>query len=169
LLVNSCDRSIDLTSYPLSECEIVNKSDRPIAVGVIGLATLYKKLGYSWEDEKARELNKKIFANMYYAALDESCNLAREHGPYDNYKGSPVSKSILQYEMCDSYPCQELDWSSLERRIKKYGVRNSLLIAPMPTASTSQCVDTGYSEGPFPDESNLMFRETTRGSFIYVE
>ncbi|CAG8819473.1 2499_t:CDS:2, partial [Racocetra persica] len=122
LLVNSCDRSIDLTSYPLSECEIVNKSDRPIAVGVIGLATLYKKLRYSWEDEKARELNKKIFANMYYAALDESCNLACEHGLYDNYKGSPVSKGILQYNMCDSDPCPELDWSSLKQRIKEYGV-----------------------------------------------
>ncbi|CAG8816104.1 30135_t:CDS:1, partial [Racocetra persica] len=92
LLVNSCDRSIDLTSYLLSECEIVNKGDRPIAVGVIGLATLYKKLRYSWKDEKARELNKKIFANMYYAALDESCNLAREHGPYDNYESSSLSK-----------------------------------------------------------------------------
>ncbi|CAG8840270.1 21985_t:CDS:2, partial [Racocetra persica] len=111
--------------------------------------------------EKARELNKKIFANMYYAALDESCNLAREHGSYDNYKGSPVSKGILQYDMCDSDPCSGLDWDSLKQRIKKYGVQNSLLIALMPTASTSQCVGTGYSKGPFPDESNLMFRETT--------
>ncbi|CAG8812665.1 2693_t:CDS:2, partial [Racocetra persica] len=91
LLVNSCDRSIDLTSYPLSECEIVNKSDQPIAVGVIGLAHCIK-------------------------------NSAREHGLYDNYEGSSLSKGILQYDMCDSDPFPELDWSSLKQRIKEYGV-----------------------------------------------
>ncbi|CAG8792182.1 25930_t:CDS:2, partial [Racocetra persica] len=133
----SSENEFDFTELQYSVRLLVN------SLGVIGLATLYKKLRYSWEDKKACELNKKIFANMYYAVLDESCNLAREHSPYDNYEGSSL--------------------------LKEYGVRNSLLIAPMLTTSTSQCVGTGYSEGPFPDESNLMFRETTGGSFIYVE
>ncbi|CAG8820273.1 1043_t:CDS:2, partial [Racocetra persica] len=92
----------------------------------------------------------------------------REHGPYDNYEGSSLSKGILQYDMCDSDLCPELDWSSLKQRIKEYGVRNSLLIAPMPTASHPNVL-ARVQEGPFPNESNLMFRETTGGSFIYVE
>jgi len=169
LLVNSCDRSIDMTYYPTSECEKINKNDRPIAIGVIGLASLYKKLGYSWDDEAARDLNKRIFATIYYAALEESCDLAMVNGPYDGYSGSPVSKGILH---CDSWGVEldeRLDWASLRDRIKRYGIRNSLLVGPMPTASTSQCVKTGFSEGLFPDESNITLRETTRGSFIYVE
>ena len=146
-----------------------NRKDRPVAIGVIGLASLFKKLKYSWEDVKARELNKKIFANIYYAALEESCELARIYGPYEGYEGSPVSKGILQYDMWNVEPCADLDWKSLKEKIQRYGIRNSLLVGPMPTASTSQCVKTGYSEGPFPDESNLTLRATTKGSFIYVE
>lgn len=169
LLVNSCDKSIDLTYYTLDECEKINKNDRPIAIGVIGLATLYKKLGYSWEDSEAYELNKQIFAHIYYAALEESCELAKKYGPYEGYDGSPISKGILQYDLWNAIPCKELDWEGLKAKIVKYGVRNSLLIGLMPTASTSQCISTGTSEGPFPEESNFVIRETTKGAFLYID
>ncbi|CAG8535222.1 25758_t:CDS:2 [Gigaspora rosea] len=114
------------------------------------------------DDEAACDLNKRIFAMIYYAALEESCDLAMVNGPYDGYSGSPVSKGILH---CDSWGVEldkQLDWASLRNRIKRYGIRNSLLVGPMPTASTSQCVKMGFSEGLFPDESNITLCETTR-------
>ena len=95
--------------------------------------------------------------------------MARIYGPYEGYEGSPVSKDILQYNMWNVEPCADLDWKSLKEKIQRYGIRNSLLVGPMPTASTSQCVKTRYSERPFPDELNLTLHATTKDSFIYVE
>ncbi|RIB26389.1 hypothetical protein C2G38_2267749 [Gigaspora rosea] len=118
------------------------------------------------DDEAACDLNKRIFAMIYYAALEESCDLAMVNGPYDGYSGSPVSKGILH---CDSWGVEldkQLDWASLRNRIKRYGIRNSLLVGPMPTASTSQCVKMGFSEGLFPDESNITLCETTSEGLI---
>ena len=153
----------------MEEYKVTNQKDHPIAIGVIGLATTFKKLKYSWDNKDAHALNKQIFANIYYAALEESCDLARIHGPYEGYYGSPASNSLLQYDLWDVEPVKDLDWISLKQKIARYGLRNSLLVGPMPTASTFQCVGTGYSKEPFPDEANIILRETTKGSFISIE
>jgi ribonucleoside-diphosphate reductase subunit M1 len=120
-----------------------------------------------FDSTEARDLNKKIFETIYYGALESSCELAMEHGKYETYDGSPISKGILQYEMWDNVVPSDLwDWNSLKQQIAEHGVRNSLLLAPMPTASTSQIL--GFNECFEPYTSNIYTRRVLAGEFQVV-
>ncbi|KAF8821177.1 ribonucleoside-diphosphate reductase large chain, partial [Cardiosporidium cionae] len=130
---------IDRNYYPIKEAEYSNKRHRPVGLGVQGLADVFMLLRFPYESPEARLLNKDIFETIYFAACDASCDLAEKMGPYTTYEGSPASKGKLQFDLWDSQPQSgRWDWMKLKTRIAKYGLRNSLLVAPMPTASTSQ-------------------------------
>lgn len=118
---------------------------------------------YPFTSDEARLLNKQIFETIYYAALEASCELAEEHGPYETYQGSPVSKGILQYDMWAVTPTDLWDWGVLKQKIAQHGVRNSLLLAPMPTASTAQIL--GNNESIEPYTSNVYSRRVLSGDF----
>jgi ribonucleoside-diphosphate reductase alpha chain len=139
---------------------------RPIGIGVQGLADAFILMRYSFDSEEARQLNKEIFETIYYAALTASKDLAKEHGAYETYEGSPISQGILQYDMWGVTPGSRWEWDVLKAEIKKYGVRNSLLIAPMPTASTSQIL--GNNECFEPYTSNIYSRRVLSGEFPIV-
>jgi ribonucleoside-diphosphate reductase subunit M1 len=128
-----------------------------------GLADAFMKMRLPFTSQEARFLNKQIFETIYYAALESSCELSEELGPYETYQGSPVSKGILQYEMWNVVPTDLWDWKLLKEKIAKYGVRNSLLVAPMPTASTAQIL--GNNESIEPYTSNLYSRRVLSGDF----
>uniref|UniRef100_A0A8C4QH07 Ribonucleotide reductase large subunit domain-containing protein n=1 Tax=Eptatretus burgeri TaxID=7764 RepID=A0A8C4QH07_EPTBU len=145
------------------QAETSNKCHRPIGVGVQGLADAFILMRLPFESPEARLLNVKIFETLYYAALDASCELAKQYGPYKSYKGSPVSKGILQYDMWERKPTDLWDWDTLKQKIAQYGVRNSLLIAPMPTASTAQIL--GNNESVEPYTSNIYTRRVLSGEF----
>ena len=163
------NRVIDINFYPTPETLKSNMRHRPIGLGVQGLADVFAMLGYSWESDEAAKLNQLIFEHMYYAAVEESCALAEVEGPYETFKGSPTSEGKLQPDLWEIKPLTEtdgsLDWKLLRTKAQK-GVRNSLLLAPMPTASTSQIL--GYNECFEPFTSNLYTRRTLAGEFIIV-
>ena len=121
---------------------------------------------YPFESEEAQLLNKQIFETIYYGAMEASCELAQEHGPYHTYSGSPVSKGIFQYDMWDVTPTPLHDWEALKAKVKEHGVRNSLLLAPMPTASTAQIL--GNNEGIEAYTSNIYSRRVLSGEFQVV-
>jgi ribonucleotide reductase alpha subunit len=140
---------------------------RPIGLGVQGLADAFIKMRMPFDSPEAKELNFKIFENIYYAALEASCEIAEIDGPYSTYEGSPVSKGILQPDMWDiDLSTSDLDWASLRAKIAQFGVRNSLLVAPMPTASTSQIL--GNNECFEPYTSNIYTRRVLAGEFQIV-
>lgn len=118
---------------------------------------------YPFTSDEARLLNKQIFETLYYAALEASCELSKEHGSYETYEGSPVSKGILQYDMWGVTPTDLWDWAALKQKIAQHGVRNSLLLAPMPTASTAQIL--GNHESFEPYTSNVYSRRVLSGDF----
>ncbi|MBD66475.1 MAG: ribonucleoside-diphosphate reductase subunit alpha [Halobacteriovoraceae bacterium] len=160
------NKIIDLNYYPVPEAEYSNKKNRPIGLGVQGLADTFAKLKMPFDSEEARTLNKEIFETIYFAALSASCDLAAKDGAYDSYEGSPVSQGILQYDMWGVTPSDRWDWSALKDKIKANGVRNSLLMAPMPTASTSQIL--GNNECIEPFTSNLYTRRVLSGEFAVI-
>ncbi|XP_062910861.1 ribonucleoside-diphosphate reductase large subunit isoform X2 [Mobula hypostoma] len=164
--VRNLNKIIEVNYYPVPEAELSNKKHRPIGIGVQGLADAFILMRYPFESEEAQQLNFEIFETIYYAALDASCELAKELGPYDSYEGCPVSKGILQYDMWNVTPTDRWDWKGLKERIAKYGVRNSLLIAPMPTASTAQIL--GNNESMEPYTSNIYTRRVLSGEFQIV-
>lgn len=167
VMVRNLNKIIDRNYYPVEEAKVSNLRHRPIGIGVQGLHDLFLSLGMVYTCKKARNLNKKIFAALYYAALDESCRLAEKYGPHESYAGSPVSKGILQFDMWGVEPDSDfLPWAELKARIAQFGVRNSLLVAPPPTASTSQIL--GNSESFEPYSSNLYVRSVLSGSFVVV-
>lgn len=163
------NRVIDINFYPTPETRRSNFRHRPIGLGCQGLADVFAMMELSWESDEAAKLNQLIFEHMYYAAVEASCELADVEGPYETFQGSPVSKGQLQPDLWDVTPLTEtdgsLDWIGLRERVKK-GIRNSLLLAPMPTASTSQIL--GYNECFEPFTSNLYTRRTLAGEFIIV-
>ncbi|AGE54419.1 ribonucleotide reductase large subunit [Paramecium bursaria Chlorella virus IL-5-2s1] len=165
ILAKNLDRSIDVMSYPIKEAETSNKLRRPIGVGVQGLQDVFFKLKLPFDSSEARDLNREIFEHIYYAAVEASIELAEIHGPYPTFEGSPASKGILQYHLWDVTPKSNLDWRGLEERVKK-GVRNSLVTALMPTASTAQIC--GSIEAFEPITSNLYSRRTLAGEFPVV-
>ena len=169
ILVRNLNRVIDINFYPTPETELSNMRHRPIGIGVQGLADVFAMLRLPWESEKALELNQRIFANMYYAALETSSRIAEEEGAYSSFSGSPASKGKLQPDLWGVDPTTvepALDWDSLRRRVMDKGLRNSLLVAPMPTASTSQIL--GNTEAFEPTTSNIYTRRTLAGEFIIV-
>jgi len=139
---------------------------RPIGIGIQGLADAYILMRFPFESEEACLLNKQIFETIYYGALEASCEMAEKEGPYQTYPGSPVSKGILQYDMWGVTPTSLHDWASLKAKIAKHGVRNSLLLAPMPTASTAQIL--GNNESVEAYTSNIYTRRVLSGEFQVV-
>ncbi|MFA6150424.1 MAG: ribonucleoside-diphosphate reductase subunit alpha [Chitinophagaceae bacterium] len=157
---------IDNNYYPVEEAKTSNMRHRPVGLGVQGLADVFIMLRLPFESELAKVLNKNIFETIYFAAMTASKDLAKEQGAYETYEGSPVSKGIFQYDMWGVTPSDRWDWTSLKAEVKKYGVRNSLLVAPMPTASTSQIF--GNNECFEPYTSNIYTRRVLSGEFIIV-
>lgn len=166
VVVRNLNRIIEVNYYPVQEARNSNMRHRPIGVGVQGLADAFLALRMPFESPEARQLNKQIFETIYHAALEASMEVAKEQGPYETYEGSPVSQGILQYDMWNVTPSDLWDWDILKQQIKQYGVRNSLLVAPMPTASTSQIL--GNNECFEPYTSNIYQRRVLAGEFQVV-
>jgi len=168
--IRNLNRVIDINYYPTQETRNSNMRHRPVGLGVQGLADVFAMMRMPWESDKASELNQRIFEHIYYAAVESSCEVAEKEGTYSTYEGSPMSKGQFQYDMWGVTPLTDvdnsLDWSSLKHKVSKYGVRNSLLMAPMPTASTSQIL--GFNECIEPFTSNIYTRRTLAGEFIIV-
>uniref|UniRef100_A0A3Q3X375 Ribonucleoside-diphosphate reductase large subunit n=1 Tax=Mola mola TaxID=94237 RepID=A0A3Q3X375_MOLML len=166
VIVKNLNKIIDINFYPVPEAEKSNKRHRPIGIGVQGLADTFILMRHAFESPEAQLLNIQIFETIYYAALEGSCELAAELGPYETYEGSPVSKGILQYDMWEKTPTKLWDWKLLKEKIAKHGVRNSLLLAPMPTASTAQIL--GNNESIEAYTSNIYTRRVLSGEFQIV-
>ena len=165
-VTRNLDKVIDANYYPVPEARNSNMRHRPIGIGVQGLADAFILMRQAFESDEARQLNKDIFETIYYAALTASKDLAIEKGPYESYKGSPVSQGILQFDMWNVKPSDRWEWDLLREEIQKNGVRNSLLLAPMPTASTAQIL--GNNECFEPYTSNIYTRRVLSGEFIIV-
>jgi ribonucleoside-diphosphate reductase alpha chain len=168
-VIKNLNKVIDRNYYPVKEAENSNMRHRPVGLGVQGLADAFIKLRLPFTSEKAKELNQEIFETLYFASLTSSMEISKIDGPYDSYKGSPISNGELQHNMWgieDKDLSGRWDWTSLRKDIKKYGVRNSLLMAPMPTASTSQIL--GNNECFEPYTSNIYTRRVLSGEFIVV-
>ena len=168
-VVKNLNNVIDLNFYPTEETKNSNMRHRPVGLGVQGLADVFCMLDLPFESEKADQLQVEIFETVYFAALTSSKDLAKVHGPYETIVGSPIEKGIFQYELwgkTDKDTSGRWDWKSLRKEIVKFGVRNSLLVAPMPTASTAQIL--GNNEAFEPFTSNLYSRRTLGGEFIVI-
>lgn len=165
-ITKNLNKIIDLNYYPVEEARYSNLKNRPIGLGVQGLADTFAKLRMPFESEQAKKLNKEIFETIYFASLTASNELAKKNGAYDSYEGSPVSQGILQYDMWGVTPSTRWDWAKLKEEIKSHGVRNSLLMAPMPTASTSQIL--GNNECIEPFTSNIYTRRVLSGEFTVI-
>lgn len=167
--VINLNRIIDINQYPVTEARHSNLRHRPLGIGVQGLADTFINMRYPFESQQARDLNKKIFEALYYAALDQSCTIAESEGPYETFAGSPASQGQLQYDMWGVHPTQwnpDINWPALKARIAKHGLRNSLVTALMPTASTAQIL--GNNESFEPYTSNIYKRKVLSGDFIVV-
>jgi ribonucleoside-diphosphate reductase alpha chain len=160
------NKIIDYNYYPVEEARNSNMRHRPIGLGVQGLADVFILLRLPFESDEARTLNKEIFETIYFAAMTASKDLAKVQGPYETYAGSPVSKAQFQFDLWGVEPTLRWDWYSLKAEVLKYGVRNSLLVAPMPTASTSQIL--GNNECFEPYTSNIYVRRVLSGEFVVV-
>jgi ribonucleoside-diphosphate reductase alpha chain len=175
LAVDNLNQIININYYPTDKTRTSNLRHRPIGLGVQGLADVFMSMDIPFHSEEARVLNREIFETIYYAALKASMTLAARHGPYETFPGSPASQGILQFDMWGIDPAsfgpsvyrkREYDWVDLKAKIQKHGLRNSLLLAPMPTASTSQIL--GNNECFEPITSNIYTRRTLAGEFIMV-
>jgi ribonucleoside-diphosphate reductase alpha subunit len=160
------NRIIDENFYPVVEAKNSNLRHRPIGLGVQGLADAFIMMGLPFESEEARALNREVFETIYFASMSASKDLAKVEGPYETIKGSPVSKGIFQFDMWGVTPTNRWEWDILKEEVKKHGVRNSLLLAPMPTASTAQIL--GNNECFEPYTSNIYTRRVLSGEFIIV-
>jgi ribonucleoside-diphosphate reductase alpha chain len=165
-VTKNLNKIIDHNYYPVEEARNSNMRHRPIGLGVQGLADVFILLRLPFESDFAKMLNKNIFETIYFAAMTASKDLAIEQGPYETFAGSPVSKGIFQYDMWGAEPTDRWDWATLKAEVIKHGVRNSLLVAPMPTASTSQIF--GNNECFEPYTSNIYTRRVLSGEFVIV-
>eukprot|EP00178_Gracilaria_changii_P014597 TRINITY_DN4105_c0_g1_i1.p1 TRINITY_DN4105_c0_g1~~TRINITY_DN4105_c0_g1_i1.p1 ORF type:complete len:803 (-),score=121.32 TRINITY_DN4105_c0_g1_i1:1436-3844(-) len=167
MVTTNLNKIIDINFYPIEEARKSNLRHRPIGIGVQGLADAFILMRMPFESEEARELNKEIFETLYFSAVETSCEIAAEQGPYETYEGSPISKGMFQFDLWDVQPTSgRWDWNELRRKVLLHGVRNSLLVAPMPTASTSQIL--GNNECFEPYTSNLYTRRVLSGEFCIV-
>ncbi|KAL6635307.1 hypothetical protein ACP70R_027978 [Stipagrostis hirtigluma subsp. patula] len=160
------NKIIDINHYPVETAKRSNMRHRPIGIGVQGLADAFILLGMPFDSPEAQQLNKDIFETIYYHALKASAELAAKEGPYETYDGSPSSKGVLQPDMWNVVPSDRWNWSAIREMISKVGLRNSLLVAPMPTASTSQIL--GNNECFEPYTSNIYSRRVLSGEFVVV-
>ena len=164
VITHNLNKVIDVNYYPTEKTRVSNLKHRPIGIGVQGLADVFMLLDIAFHSDEAKEVNKRIFETIYYGALHASADLAAMDGPYETYAGSPASHGELQYDMWNITPSNHLDWSVLKAKIATTGLRNSLLLAPMPTASTSQIL--GFNECIEPFTSNIYSRRTLAGEFV---
>jgi ribonucleoside-diphosphate reductase alpha chain len=160
------NKIIDENYYPVEEAKNSNLRHRPIGLGVQGLADAFIMMGLPFESEEARALNREVFETIYYASMTASKDLSKVNGPYETFEGSPVSKGIFQFDMWGVTPSSRWEWDVLKEEVKTHGVRNSLLLAPMPTASTAQIL--GNNECFEPYTSNIYTRRVLSGEFIIV-
>lgn len=165
-ITENLNKIIDVNFYPIPEAKNSNMRHRPIGIGVQGLADTFVLMRIPYESEAAIKLNQQIFETIYYGALEASCELAEKNGVYETYAGCPVSQGILQYDMWNKTPTNLWDWGALKEKIAKHGLRNSLLLAPMPTASTAQILGNNESFEPFT--SNIYQRRVLSGEFQVV-
>ena len=163
VVTRNLNRVIDKNYYPTEAARKSNMRHRPIGIGVQGLADVFQMLGLPFDSQGARELNKQIFRHIYFAALSMSCKIAKEDGPYETFPGSPASQGLLQFDL---WGIEQPIFDGLKESIKEYGLRNSLLVAPMPTASTSQIM--GNNECFEPYTTNIYLRRTLAGEFVMV-
>lgn len=166
VVAKNLNKIIDVNYYPVPEARRSNMRNRPIAVGVQGLADAFMLLRLPFDSPEAKELNIQIFETIYHAALEASVELAIKEGVYETYEGSPASQGVLQFDLWGKKPTDLWDWDSLKEKIRAHGLRNSLLVAPMPTASTSQIL--GYNECFEPYTSNIYSRRVLAGEFQIV-
>jgi ribonucleoside-diphosphate reductase alpha subunit len=166
VIVWNLNRIIDVNYYPVPEAERSNRRHRPIGIGVQGLADAFIQLRLPFSCPEAMKLNEEIFETIYFAALEESCDLAQKFGPYETFAGSPASEGRLQFDLWGQQPGSRWDWGALKQKIIAHGLRNSLLLAPMPTASTSQILGNNECFEPFT--SNIYLRRTLSGEFPVV-
>ena len=166
VITRNLNKVIDINYYPIPEARNSNMRHRPIGIGVQGLADAFIMTRCAFDSAEAVQLNKDIFETIYFAALTESCELAKVNGAYKTFKGSPASEGILQFDMWNVTPSDKWNWESLKSEIVEHGIRNSLLLAPMPTASTSQIL--GNNECFEPYTSNIYTRRTLSGEYIIV-
>ncbi|KAG0492345.1 hypothetical protein HPP92_005743 [Vanilla planifolia] len=166
IVTKNLNKIIDINHYPVSTARRSNMRHRPIGIGVQGLADTFILLGLPFDSTEAQQLNKDIFETIYYHAVKASSHLAEKEGTYETYQGSPISEGILQPDMWNVTPSKRWDWPALRELITKNGVRNSLLLAPMPTASTSQIL--GNNECFEPYTSNIYTRRVLSGEFVVV-
>ena len=167
VLTHNLNRVIDNNYYPVPEAEYSNMKNRPIGIGVQGLADAFMKMGIPFESEEAIQANKMIFETIYHAAVERSMELAKEDGHYESFPGSPISEGKFQFDMWGVEPATDrYDWDALREQIKEHGVRNSLLVSPMPTASTSQIL--GNNESFEPYTQNVYARRVLAGEFMCV-
>mmetsp|Transcript_67022 Transcript_67022/g.178779 ORF Transcript_67022/g.178779 Transcript_67022/m.178779 type:complete len:720 (-) Transcript_67022:183-2342(-) len=161
------NKVIDLNYYPVEEARRSNMRHRPIGLGVQGLADAFMLMKMPFESEEAQEMNRRIFETIYYGAVDASCELAEKNGVYETYPGSPASQGQLQFDLWGVTPSSGLwDWAAVKERVAQHGLRNSLLVAPMPTASTAQIL--GNNESFEPYTQNIYTRRVLAGEFVQV-
>ena len=165
-VTKNLNKIIDHNYYPVAEAKNSNLRHRPIGLGVQGLADAFILMRYPFTSDEAKQLNKDIFETIYYAGLVASKDLAKVEGPYESFKGSPASEGIFQFDMWGVEPSNRWEWDVLREEVKEHGIRNSLLLAPMPTASTSQIL--GNNECFEPYTSNIYSRRTLSGEFAVV-
>jgi len=165
VVTENLNKVIDRNFYPTQKTKTSNFKHRPVGIGIQGLADTFALLDIPFHSDEAKVVNSQIFETIYHAALEKSMELAKEQGPYETFKGSPASKGILQFDMWGVYPTR-YPWSVLKQQIQLNGLRNSLLVAPMPTASTSQIL--GFNECFEPFTSNIYLRRTLAGEFVMV-
>ena len=166
ILTVNLNKIIDHNAYPVTEAKTSNKSHRPIGIGIQGLADAFIKLNLAFDSPEARRLNREIAETINFSALEASCDLAKRDGYYESYVGSPASKGFLQHDLWGVPDTERHDWKDLRRRISQYGIRNSLLVAMMPTASTAQIL--GNNESFEPYTNNIFTRRVACGNFQVV-
>jgi len=163
-MVRNLNKAIDVNLYPVPETKYSNMKHRPLGIGVQGLADVFCIMRYPFDSKEALELNEKIFETIYYGAMKASMEIAKQCGPYETFYGSPLSKGQFQFDLWNKKPSNRYDWNALRNEVMSNGVRNSLLIACMPTASTSQIMGNNETIEPFT--SNMYVRRTMSGEFI---
>jgi len=165
IVTNNLNKLIDVNFYPTDKTYISNTKHRPIGIGVQGLADAFAMMDVPFESDESLNINKQIFETIYFASIEKSMDIAKVEGPYSSFEGSPISQGIFQFDMWNVKP-KFYDWDSLRESVIRYGVRNSLCVAPMPTASTSQILSNNECFEPFT--SNIYTRRTLAGEFIVI-
>lgn len=167
IVTNNLDKMIEVNFYPLPETKLSCEKHRAIGIGIQGLADAFILMRYPFESKEARTLNIQIFETLYYGALEASCEIAIEKGPYESYKDSPVSKGMLQYDMWIAQPTNLWNWDTLKKKIEEHGVRNSLLIAQMSDAFMAQMLENNVSVEPY--KSNIYVIHALSKQFRFVK